>query len=129
LLGRALRAAAVAVLVWAVPALAGARPALAHGFGQRYDLPVPLWLYLYGAAGAVLLSFVVFGLFVGERRAAGGYPRLNLLRFEFFRMTLASRAFISGMRVASVALFGLVILTGLSATRRRSSTSRRRWCG
>jgi hypothetical protein len=66
---RAVRAGAVAVLAWSVPALAGARPALAHGFGQRYDLPVPLWLYLYGAAGAVLLSFVVFGLFVGERRA------------------------------------------------------------
>ena len=24
-------------------------PALAHGFGQRYDLPVPLSLYLWGA--------------------------------------------------------------------------------
>jgi hypothetical protein len=55
---RAVLVAAVAVLAWSVPALAGACPALAHGFGQRYDLPVPLWLYLYGAAGAVLLSFV-----------------------------------------------------------------------
>ena len=111
--GRAILAAAGAVLAWFVAAMAGARPALAHGFGQRYDLPVPLWLYLYGAAGAVLLSFVVFGLFVGERRAPGGYPRLNLLRFGPFRATLASRAFVSGIRVASVALFGLVILTGL----------------
>jgi len=74
---------------------------------------VPLWLYLYGAAGAVLLSFVVFGLFVGERGAAHGYPRLNLLRFGFFRATMASRAFVSGLRLASVALFVLVILTGL----------------
>lgn len=110
-----IRAAAVsaAALWWSVPALAGATPALAHGFGQRYDLPVPLWLYLYGSAGAVLLSFVVFGLFVGERRTGGGYPRLNLLRFGLFQATLASPAFVSGMRVASVALFAFVILAGL----------------
>ena len=28
-------------------------PAYAHGFGQRYDLPLPLSLYLFGAAAAV----------------------------------------------------------------------------
>ena len=33
----------------------------AHGFGERYDLPVPLWLYLYGAGATVLVSFVVVG--------------------------------------------------------------------
>ena len=110
---RHVAAALVAALLWSLPALAHSRPALAHGFGQRYDLPVPLWLYLYGAAGAVVLSFVVFGLFVGERGAARGYSRLNLLRFGLFRATLASRPFVSGLRVVSVALFGLVILTGL----------------
>ncbi|CAA9488050.1 MAG: Serine phosphatase RsbU, regulator of sigma subunit [uncultured Rubrobacteraceae bacterium] len=112
-LARRAAAAPAAVLLWSVPFLAGAPPALAHGFGQRYDLPVPLWLYLYGAAGAVLLSFVVLGLFVGGRGAGRGYPRLNLLRFGLFRATLAGRAFVSGLRVLSVALFGLVIFTGL----------------
>src|SRR5215210_9491563 len=46
--------------------LAGARPALAHGFGPTYDIPIPLWLYLYGAvygAAAVVLSFVPLVLF------------------------------------------------------------------
>ena len=105
--------ALTAALLWSASVLALARPALAHGFGQRYDLPVPLWLYLYGAASAVLLSFVVFGLFVGERGAVRDYPRLNLLRFRVFRTTLASRAFVSGLRVFSVALFALVVLTGL----------------
>lgn len=109
------RAAAVlaAALLCSTPVLAGARPALAHGFGQRYDLPVPLWLYLYGAASAVLLSFIVFGIFVGERGPAQDYPRLDLLRFGLFRRTLASRAFVSGLRVFSVAVFVLVVLTGL----------------
>ena len=39
-------------------------PAASHGFGQLYTLPVPTWMYLYGAAAALLLSFVVFGFFV-----------------------------------------------------------------
>ena len=26
----------------------------AHGFGERYDLPLPLWLYLLGSGAAVL---------------------------------------------------------------------------
>ena len=110
---RGVVAVPAAALLWSVPFLAWSRPALAHGFGQRYDLPVPLWLYLYGAASAVLFSFVVFGLFVGERGAARDYPRLNLLRFGLFRTTLAGRTFVSGMRVFSVAVFALVILTGL----------------
>ena len=106
------RAAAFPVVVlWL--SLADARPALAHGFGQRYDLPVPLWLYLYGAASAVLLSFVVFGFFIGEKNAPGGYPRLNLLRFRLLRATLASPVFVAGLRIFSVGIFVLIILTGL----------------
>ena len=34
-----------------LPALAAAStPACAHGFVQRYELPLPLGLYLFGAA-------------------------------------------------------------------------------
>ena len=32
---------------------------LLHGFGQRYDLPISLALYLYAAAGVVVISFVL----------------------------------------------------------------------
>ena len=56
-----MRALAAAVL--ALPALAGAaRPAAAHAFGQRYDLPLPLDFYLAAAGTAVLLSFVIAAL-------------------------------------------------------------------
>ena len=48
--------------------LAGARPALAHGFGPTYDIPIPLWLYLYGAAAAVVLSFLPLALFSRKER-------------------------------------------------------------
>ncbi len=55
-----------------------AAPARAHGFGQRYDLPLPLSLYLFGAAAAIILTFVVVGLFARHRAAASGYPRFEL---------------------------------------------------
>jgi hypothetical protein len=38
-----------------------APPALAHGLGRPYNLPVPFWLYAWGAAAALLVSFVVAG--------------------------------------------------------------------
>ena len=58
------RARRLAVLVAVAATACGfATPAAAHGFGQRYDLPLPLSLYLFGTAAAVVLSFVVAGLF------------------------------------------------------------------
>ena len=39
-----------------VTTLLVAEPAYAHGFGERYDLPVPLVLYLGGAVSAVVYS-------------------------------------------------------------------------
>lgn len=93
--------------------LLAARPALAHGFEGRYDLPVPLWLYLYGSAAAVLLSFVVVGLFVGKDHAPQHYPRYDLLSLGAFRRVFASRPLLFGLRLVSVALFLVVILSGL----------------
>lgn len=48
-----------------------------HGFGQRYDLPISLALYLYAAAGVVVISFVLVVLFAGEQVGdkAVAYPR------------------------------------------------------
>src|SRR5262249_17694309 len=44
--------------------LAAAAPAAAHGFGQRYDLPLPVSFYIWGAGATVALSFVGFALFL-----------------------------------------------------------------
>src|SRR5216683_2739577 len=55
-----------------------AAPAAAHGFGQRYDLPLPLSFYLAGTAAAVILSFVVVALFARHTRGGRGYPRIDL---------------------------------------------------
>ena len=77
------------------------RAAAAHGFGVRYDLPVPLWLYLAGAGGAVALSVVVIALFVGAAPRSAGAAR---------RLLLPARC-PAGEAVA-VALFLVVLLAG-----------------
>src|SRR5262249_27581422 len=71
-------AASLRGLAAAVAAASLATPAAAHGFGQRYDLPIPLSFYLTGAAAAVVVSFVVVGLFVREAPRVHLYPRIDL---------------------------------------------------
>ncbi len=106
---------------WAAGWLAGALvplaagPAVAHAFGARYDLPVPLSIYLTGAGAAVFLSFVVMMIF--DRRAPGlrGYPSIDLLATAPGRR-LAHPAFLLALRIFSVAIFALVLATGLLGT-------------
>src|SRR5215211_1748354 len=86
--------------------------AFAHGMGQSQDLPLPLWLSTFGAAAAVLVSFVPISLFAGGRRPPHEYPRFDLLQIGPLRMLLTARPFLSGLRLLSVALFVLVILSG-----------------
>lgn len=86
-------------------------PAWPHGFAQRYDLPVPLDLYLGGAAAAVALSFVVIALFVRGDRTVARYPRFDLLRTWPGRL-LASSIVVQLLRMLSVVFLGLVIAAG-----------------
>ena len=104
------------ILALALLLLAPPGRAFAHGLGVSQDLPLPLWVSLYGAAVVVLISFVaisLFGdLFVGVDYAPRRYTRVNLLRNEALRKVLTREAFLLGLRLLSVALFLLVILSG-----------------
>ena len=51
-------------LFWVCPSAA-----LAHSFGQVYNLPVPFWLYAWGATGALLASFVMVAVALTSARA------------------------------------------------------------
>jgi hypothetical protein len=51
-----------------------AGPAAAHGLGGRLDLPVPVWLFVYGAAAAVVISFVALSALWKEPRLEDGAP-------------------------------------------------------
>ncbi len=56
--------AATLVAALLLPAVASA-----HSFGKLYNLPVPLWLYLYGATAALLGSFLVMAWFSAQPTA------------------------------------------------------------
>jgi hypothetical protein len=104
-----------AVLIGTVAGLAGG-PAYAHGFGERYDLPVPLSFFLVGAASTVALSFVVIGFFVQRREESYSYPRFNLLGLPWVGTVLASRLLLGPLKVAAVGLFALVVAAALFGT-------------
>ncbi|MGQ0674836.1 MAG: hypothetical protein ACT4N4_01930, partial [Rhodospirillales bacterium] len=79
----------------------------AHAFGERYDLPLPLQLYLAGAAAAVVASFVVIGLFVRNTAWLRPYPRLDLLDNPFGRL-IAHPVTVFSLKLVAVLLFLLV---------------------
>ena len=95
----------------AAAACGAATSAAAHGFGQRYDLPLPLSLYLFGTASAVVLSFVVAGLFMRQPSQAQSYPRINLLTFALGRL-IAGPTFGLLLKLVSAGLFVLTIAAG-----------------
>ena len=96
-----------------LPALAAAStPACAHGFGQRYELPLPLGLYLFGAAAVVALSFVVFALFI--RRPAAAHGRAPSAVWALPLSPIVSHpALVLALRLAVLALFAVAVLAGL----------------
>ena len=79
----------------------------AHGFGERYDLPVPLSLYLFGAALAVFISFLILGIFARGELKTYNFPTINLLRFRFTRLVF--NQFIKGI-LKAVGVLALILL-------------------
>ena len=94
-----------------VALLAIAPAAHAHGFGQRYDLPIPLALYVCGAALTVVVSCVMFALFLRAAPKEGGFPRLDLLATRAGR-ALASPPVLAAIRLVAVGLYLLLLAAG-----------------
>ena len=86
--------------------------AYAHGFGQRYDLPLPLGYFAIGGAAAVALSFVLVGTVVRGGSGQFSYPRFDLWQFSWFRAALGDVTLFP-VRLASFLLLLLIIATGL----------------
>jgi len=89
-----------------------ATPASAHGFGQRYDLPIPLSFYVAGVAAAIVVSFLIVGLFVREVPRAQTYPRIDLLAAPLGRW-IASPPLVLALKLLALAAFIITILAGL----------------
>ena len=87
--------------------------AFAHGFGERYELPIPLTLFTVGAGLAVLLSFVAMIAFLHPGAGWRDYPRFDLLATRPGRL-LASAPLGSALRIAGVLAYLLVIVAGFA---------------
>lgn len=83
------------------------KPTFAHAFGQLYNLPVPFWLYLYGAAAAIVASFLVIGFFLSKKTSSSQYPTrtINL-------PVLTNPVLINLLKVITLILFVATLLSG-----------------
>lgn len=95
----------VAAVLAAVALLALPSAAAAHALDESYQLPVPLWLYLWGAFAAVAASFVVVAVADTTLAAAPAGRQLGGVR-------LRALASIAG-RALGVALWFGAMLAGL----------------
>jgi hypothetical protein len=95
-----------ATFVWLLP-----ETATAHGFGQRYDLPIPLPFWVFGAGATILLSFVLVAVFARGTEGSFRYPRVNLFRWSVFQM-LAHPAVLFAIRVGGVIALGAGVTAG-----------------
>jgi hypothetical protein len=91
--------------------VATAAPALAHGIGGRVDLPVPRWLFVYGAAAAVIASFVALAILWKEPRLEGREGSYGLP--ESLQRVLTSPVLERIIR--GLSLFAFLVVTGAAA--------------
>ena len=117
---------------WAALAvcLAALQPqqAVAHAFGARYDLPLPLGLYIAGAGLAVCLSFVVAAVFLRPTEPGRQARRIDLTAGGLGRILLWP-PLTSAIRIAAVALSCSSSRPACSALPTRCGTSRPPWSG
>ena len=83
----------------------------AHGFGERYDLPIPLTFFLVGAGLTIIFSFFLLLLFYKQTKKTNEFKSpviinqktLNNISFKLIKCFI---------KISSVFIFLLIILTG-----------------
>lgn len=88
------------------------KPAFAHAFGKLYNLPVPFWMYLYGGAAAIVVSFLIIGFFLNKAKSNFSYPTKDLSKVSLFSFFVGHQ-FLNILKSISVFLFLLTIATGM----------------
>lgn len=84
----------------------------AHGFGQRYDLPLPLSLWIVGAACTIGLSFLIISIAVRANTSVGAHRQRNLLRWRICN-DVTSRAIGFAAQLVAVAALVLIVTAGI----------------
>jgi hypothetical protein len=102
-----LRITAVAAALAAAAVAAVPDAALAHGLVGRQDLPIPRWLFAWGAAVVLVISFVALAVLWPK-------PRLESVREQrVLRVPAAVEALCGAIGVAA---FALVLYAGFAGT-------------
>src|ERR1700722_9001306 len=97
---------------WAWLSLVICTPAAAHGFGERYDLPLPLLLWIIGAASTVILSFLFIAIFLRWNPGTEAAAEVNLLRWKMGRV-VGGRWFRLVAQLFAVGALIVIIVAGL----------------
>lgn len=105
---------ALTVATLGVSSAAAPSSALAHAFGERYELPLPLWLFLLGAGATILLTFLVLALMLKHPSRLARLPALELPGRGL--PAAAARRLGSALRVLSVLLAGFLCYAGFYGT-------------
>ena len=87
-------------------------PAYGHGFGLRYDLPLPLTLWIVGAACTILLSFVVISIAVRANARVEASEQPTVLRRHLDGPSAHPKIRLAA-QVFAVATLVLVVAAGL----------------
>lgn len=82
-------------------------PALAHGVGQRADLPIPLWLFAWGAALVLIASFVALAVL---------WPRPVLANLRTRELFTAPRILEWLAGALGVAIFAVIVWAGFAGS-------------
>jgi hypothetical protein len=97
--------------------LVNAPPALAHGIGGRTDLPVPRWLFVFGAGTALIVSFVALStLWTEPRFEQRATPSARL---SWIQSVLTNRGLEWTIRSVMLLFF---IVVAMASARRASDT-------
>ena len=81
---------------------------LAHGLGGRVDLPVPRWMFVFGAGTALVVSFVALAALWREPRFEGRAERRG--RPSALQRVLSNRALEWTVRMLSLGVFVVVTI-------------------
>jgi len=84
----------------------------AHGFGERYDLPMPLLYFILGAVIAVGLSFLLIGVFVTSDTSPKHF-RFEVMPASWVGRIVKSQYLYWIIKCLSVVLLVLILLTTL----------------
>ena len=96
------------LVIW----LFSAAPVSAHAFGQSYNLPIPVWLYLFSGGTTLIVSFLIIGFFITQTKKDTVVHTKSVPALKVILNPLLQRF----LKFLALALFIFTIITGLFGT-------------